>query len=70
MRNLSVFISNLDLDFAQVIELFLFKFYTSNLEIYSIMYRKSCKQSLCMLSYNIYLLKNMQKIWSDRMTVR
>ena len=70
MRNLSVFISNLDLDFAQVIELFRFKFYSSNLGIYTIMDRKSCKESLRMVAYRRYVIANTQNFLSDRMAMR
>ena len=70
MRNLSVFISNLDLDFAQVIELFWFKFYRSNLGIYTIVDRNSCQESLRMLTYRTYVITNTQIFLSDRMAMR
>lgn len=70
MRNLSVFISNLDLDFAQVIELFWFKFYRSNLGIYTIVDRNSCQELLRMLTYRTYVITNTQNFLSDRMAMR
>jgi len=56
MRNLSVFFTKLDCDFALVIELYRFKFSNHNFGIFTKMNEKSRKTALRMLTYGAYVL--------------